>query len=117
MKALLVISIGFAMILTGCSREQVRRLGGALNGEQITVVKTAEVDEESRVVLHGTMTKKCPVAGCWFMLTDETGTIKVDLKNSEFVVVDVPLKSKMVVAGYVITNETERVLEATGLRF
>jgi uncharacterized protein YdeI (BOF family) len=117
MKTLAVISIGLAIILTGCSREQVRRLGGALTGEQMTVAKTADVDEDAPVVLHGTMTKKCPVAGCWFMLTDETGTIKVDLKNSEFVVVDVPLKSKMVVAGYVVTNQTERVLEATGLRF
>ena len=106
-----------ALLVAGCSHEQPRHLGGALTGEEITVAKIAEVQDDSRVVVHGTMTKKCPVAGCWFMLTDESGTIKVDLKNSEFVVVDVPLKSKMVVAGFVVTNETERILEATGLRF
>jgi len=47
----------------------------------------------ARVVLHGRMTQKCPVAGCWFMLHDETGTIKVDTKNAGFVVVDIPLQS------------------------
>ena len=116
MKTLAVICAA-ALTVVGCSKQEVRRLGGVITGEETKIAATAEFDEDSPVILHGTMTKKCPVAGCWFMLTDETGTIKVDLKNSEFVVVDVPLRAKMVVAGYVVTNETERVLEATGLRF
>lgn len=105
------------LLFAGCSKRQVHALGGVVIGDPVTVAGTKEIDSGTRVLLRGTMTKKCPVAGCWFMLTDETGTIKVDLKNSEFVVVDVPLKSKMVVAGYLATNETDRVLEATGLQF
>jgi len=63
------------------------------------------------------MTQKCPVAGCWFMLRDDTGTIKVDTKNAGFVVVDVPLNASMTVAGRVATNGTERFIDATGLRY
>lgn len=63
------------------------------------------------------MTKKCPVAGCWFMLHDESGTIKVDTKNAGFVVVDVPLNSRITVAGRLATNGAERVIDATGLRY
>ena len=63
------------------------------------------------------MIEKCPVAGCWFRLRDQTGTIKVDTKAASFVVVDVPLQQTMTVAGKVATEGNEVVLEATGLRY
>ena len=63
------------------------------------------------------MAKKCPVAGCWFMLQDKTGTIKVDTKNAGFVVVDVPLNTALTVAGRVVTNGNERLIEASGVRY
>jgi uncharacterized protein YdeI (BOF family) len=61
--------------------------------------------------------EKCPVAGCWFVLRDQTGTIRVDTKNGGFVVVDVPLKTTVVVAGQIATNGSERFLDATGVRY
>ncbi|HMJ92351.1 MAG TPA: hypothetical protein VK530_21190, partial [Candidatus Acidoferrum sp.] len=61
--------------------------------------------------------EKCPVAGCWFMLRDSSGTIKVDTKNAGFVVVEVPLQSIVTISGRVVTNGTERFIDATGLRY
>ena len=72
---------------------------------------------DSQVLLHGVLTEKCPVAGCWFMLHDESGTIKVDTKNAGFTVVDVPLRSALVVAGRVTTNGTHRIIDASGIRY
>jgi hypothetical protein len=63
------------------------------------------------------MIEKCPVAGCWFRLQDPTGTIKVDTKSAGFVVVDVPLQSQVIVAGKVVAEGSDVVLEATGLRY
>jgi uncharacterized protein YdeI (BOF family) len=109
--------LAVAALAVGCSKHEPTNLGGVLIGERATVAQMAEFEPGAAVLIEGTMTKKCPVAGCWFMLNDKTGTVKVDLKNSEFVVVDVPLKSKMLVSGRVMTNETERYIEGMGVRF
>ena len=69
------------------------------------------------VVLSGSMIEKCPVAGCWFRLQDETGIIKVDTRSAGFVVVNVPVKSKMVVSGKVIADGDSFSIEATGVRY
>lgn len=116
MKALAIVVLT-VLCFAGCSKREPKSLGGVINGEQTTVAQTAEFEAGEPIVLDGTMTEKCPVAGCWFMLRDQTGTIKVDLKNSEFVVVDVPLNSKMIVSGRVATNGADRFIEATGARF
>ena len=63
------------------------------------------------------MTKKCPVVGCWFMLTEGSRTIKVDTKEAGFVVTDVPVDTKMIVSGRISTNGEERIIAATGLRY
>jgi hypothetical protein len=63
------------------------------------------------------MIEKCPEAGCWFVLRDESGAIKVDTKDAGFVVVGVPLQVSLTVAGRLTTNGTERMLAATGLRY
>jgi len=63
------------------------------------------------------MFEKCPVAGCWLRVRDETGTIKVDTKSAGFVVVDVPLNSKVTVMGKVINEGGEVSLEAEGLQY
>jgi len=116
MKAFLIVAVA-VLFLVGCSKREEKSLGGVIAGERATVAQTSEFNAGDSVVIDGTMTEKCPVAGCWFVLRDQTGTIKVDLKNSEFVVVDVPLKSKMIVAGRVATNGTDRFIEATAARF
>src|SRR5438874_5846422 len=42
----------------------------------------------SQVVVSGTMIEKCPVAGCWFVLRDGTGQVRVDTKAAGFVVTE-----------------------------
>ena len=105
-----------SVFLAGCMREG-GTLGAAVEGAAVPVASIEKVAADVPVVLQGTMTKKCPVAGCWFMLQDQTGTIKVDTKNAGFVVVDVPLNTSLTVAGRVITNGTERFIDATGVRY
>ena len=63
------------------------------------------------------MIEKCPVAGCWLRVQDRTGTIKVDTKSAGFVVVNVPLESKVTVAGKIVMEGDETVIEAEGLRY
>ena len=102
---------------SGCFERTGKTLGNALEGTPISIVATERLTSDLPIVLHGTMTKKCPVAGCWFMLRDETGIVKVDTKNGGFVVVDVPLNTQIAVAGRVVGNGTERFIEATGVRY
>lgn len=63
------------------------------------------------------MIEKCPAAGCWFRLQDETGTIKVDTKSAGFVVSAVPLETKITVAGKIHDTGEEVTIEATGVRY
>ena len=61
------------------------------------------------------MIEKCPTAGCWFMLRDQSGVVRVDTKAAGFVVSDIPLNTKVTVAGKV-KSTAERQIAATGLR-
>ena len=63
------------------------------------------------------MFEKCPTAGCWFRMRDGTGVIKVDTKAAGFVVVNVPLESKVTVAGKVTADGNDVQIEATGVRY
>jgi len=111
------------LFLAGCAERKPKSLGQPFDGTPVAIATLAGTrspessNMSARVVLHGRMTQKCPVAGCWFMLHDETGTIKVDTKNAGFVVVDIPLQSSIVVAGYLMTNGAEKIIDATGLRY
>jgi uncharacterized protein YdeI (BOF family) len=112
-----LVTIALA-ILTGCSERNTRHLGAIFDeAKAATVLHARQTNTEANLILHGTMTQKCPVAGCWFMLQDASGIIKVDTKNAGFVVVDVPLQSTVTIAGRVMTNGTERFIDATGLRY
>jgi uncharacterized protein YdeI (BOF family) len=108
----------FVMLLAGCSEEGTRVLGKPF-AEQATanVTLARQTNVEASIVLRGSLMEKCPVAGCWFMLQDADGILKVDTKNAGFVVVDVPLQSTVTVAGRVLTNGSERFIDATGLRY
>jgi uncharacterized protein YdeI (BOF family) len=116
MRRTLVLAAA-VLALAGCSSRDTTTLGAAVEGTPVPVASIGTAAIESPVVLQGSMTKKCPVAGCWFMLQDETGTIKVDTKNAGFVVVDVPLNARLSVAGRVSTNGTERFIDASGVRY
>lgn len=106
-----------ALVWAGCSSRDATTLGSAVEGTFVPAASIQKTPLESPVVLQGTMTRKCPVAGCWFILQDETGTIKVDTKNAGFVVVEVPLNSRVIVAGRVSTNATGRFIDASGVRY
>jgi uncharacterized protein YdeI (BOF family) len=112
-----LLPLAVAVLLTGCGSRKEATLGSAFEGTTVPIAAARHTNSDARVVLSGTMTEKCPVAGCWFVLRDESGTIKVETKNAGFVVVEVPLRSTLVVAGRVVTNGTERVIDATGLRY
>jgi uncharacterized protein YdeI (BOF family) len=114
MMRLLLLSI-CAALLAGCSGRESKILGTAVEGVAVNIASIPQTTADSRIVLHGTMTKKCPVAGCWFVLKDETGTIKVDTKNGGFAVIDVPLNTSLTVAGRVVMNGRERLIDATGV--
>lgn len=104
-------------VLTGCIEHKEKALGALFEGTPLPISVVKQIHADSQVVVRGKMTEKCPVAGCWFMLRDESGTIKVDTKNAGFVVVDVPLQTSLIVGGRAATNGTERFIDATGVRY
>ena len=106
-----------SLLFAGCSGRAPQTFGTMVESRLVPITAVQQLPIESPVALNGIMTEKCPVAGCWFMLRDESGTIKVDTKNAGFVVVSVPLNSKLTVAGRVMTNGTERFIEADGARY
>ncbi len=72
----------------------------------------------TRCTLSGEMTEKCPVAGCWFMLRDKSGVVRIDTKASGFVVTSVPLHSRVTVTGSVAGGAgMETTVAATGIRY
>jgi uncharacterized protein YdeI (BOF family) len=113
----LLLCAGLAACLGGCSSHESKVLGQIAQGPAVSVAAVPRSAPGSSVVLQGVMTAKCPSAGCWFLLHDATGTIKVDTKNAGFVVVDVPVNASMTVAGLVTTNDNERLIDATGVRY
>ena len=104
-------------LLIGCGDRAARTLGADVEGASISIAFANQTNIDSFVIVHGTLTKKCPVAGCWFFLRDQSGTIKVDTKNAGFVVTEVPLNATLRVAGRVVTNGSERLIDATGARY
>ncbi len=106
-----------ASILIGCGKN-TETVKGAAPGLQVTatVTQLAKAPAKQRVTLRGEMTEKCPVAGCWFMLRDKTGIVRVDTKAAGFVVSDVPLHAIVTVTGTTVPG-SEPSLAATGLRY
>jgi hypothetical protein len=101
-------------LLAGCSRAGGTVLGldpGSASATPIKQLKAADQATSS-----GVMYEKCPAAGCWFMLRDKSGVIRVDTKAAGFTVTDVPINSEVTVRGSV-KDSGERILAAAGLRF
>jgi uncharacterized protein YdeI (BOF family) len=111
------IGLVCVVLLASCGPRQAVVLGRAPRGEARSIASVKTAVDAVPTVLQGVMIEKCPVAGCWFVLRDETGTIKVDTKAAGFVVVDVPLKTRMTVAGSVVTDGADRSIRADGLSY
>lgn len=111
--------VGGALIAcgTGCAPAGSHVLGQA-PGEPFANVASLRQNAGSQpVTVSGIMVEKCPEAGCWFVLKDASGSIRVDTKTAGFVVVEVPLNRQLTVVGQRITNGTEVLLAATGVRY
>lgn len=105
-----------ALLLSGCASQQTSVLGKAPVAQQPTEVRLLPAKAGSVVTIQGEMVEKCPVAGCWFMLRDKTGTVRVDTKQAGFVVSEVPLHTQMTVSGTVAPG-TEVGVKASGVRY
>jgi uncharacterized protein YdeI (BOF family) len=103
--------------LSGCGKPHGTVLGKAPKGEVRTILSVRAGDSPPQVVIAGVMVEKCPVAGCWLRVQDRTGVIKIDTKSAGFAVVNVPLETKVTVAGKVVPDGNDMALEATGLRY
>jgi uncharacterized protein YdeI (BOF family) len=112
-----VYSMIVAALVCGCGNRDSGNLGQDVEGAPVSVTAARQSTSSAPVVVRGTMTQKCPVAGCWFMLRDESGTIKIDTKNGGFVVTDVPLNSTVTAAGILVVNGSERYVDATGVKY
>ena len=100
--------------LVGCAKSGGNILGadpGTESNAQVINLKPS-----SQVIVSGVMYEKCPAAGCWFMLRDRSGVIRVDTKAAGFTVTDVPVNTQLIVRG-TVKQSGERILVATGIRF
>jgi len=113
----LLLALALTVGTFGCHRPQGTVLGKAPSGEPTTVLAVRAGDTPPQVTLSGVMVEKCPIAGCWLRLQDSTGTIKVDTKSAGFVVVNVPLETKITISGRIVNEGDEVLVEASGLRY
>ena len=120
MRSALIRLFCLALLLVlaaGCHKAAGIVLGKRPKGEVRTILAIRAGDTPPKVTISGVMIEKCPVAGCWLRVRDETGIIKVDTKSAGFVVVNVPLESKVTVTGKIVTEGDEVLLEASGLLY
>ena len=110
--ALLAAAVGVA----GCGHGS-RTMGRPSFGETVSIASARAAGRASPVTIEGSMVEKCPVAGCWFILHDRTGAIKVDTKAAGFAVVDLPLRARVRVAGRLREEGSEPIFEADGLAY
>lgn len=115
LKTLVLVSIT-ALALVGCG-SKAKVLGKTPKEKLSTVLAINAGDAPQNLSLEGAIIEKCPQAGCWFRLDDGTGVIKVDTKAAGFVVTEIPLNTKVKVAGKISRQGDETQVAATGLSY
>src|SRR5690242_15277026 len=106
-----------AAALFGCQSEMRHTLGAAFTDTGVVAIQTLAASARPKsVVVQGEMIEKCPVAGCWFVLKDRSGVVRVDTKGAGFVVSEVPVHAKLTVAG-TVTAGTQPGIAASGVRY
>jgi uncharacterized protein YdeI (BOF family) len=109
--------LGLLLLMAGCGKAPETTLGvQPASATTVSVKALTTATKNQKVTLRGEMVEKCPVAGCWFILRDKTGTVRVDTKAAGFVVSDVPLHTTMTVSG-AVTPGSQPGLAATGLSY
>src|SRR5688572_19962101 len=79
--------VGLLLLMVGCGKAPETSLGvQPASATTVTVKALAQSPKAQKVTVQGEMIEKCPVAGCWFILRDKTGTVRVDTKAAGFVV-------------------------------
>ena len=121
LSAIAIAALPALAALAGCSQAvgaASHTMGKPPAGGTITTVANVKplTVKQQPVTLHGTMIEKCPVAGCWFMLRDKTGVIKIDTKNAGFVVSEVPVNTEVTVSGIPAKSGEPRIA-ASGIRY
>lgn len=92
------ILLPILLLLAGCAQMQPAVLGVRPVDAKPTPIASLKPSQAPQTIA-GTMIDKCPIAGCWFRVKDNTGVVKVDTKNAGFVVSSIPLGTHVVVAG------------------
>lgn len=106
-----------SILLAGCGPAGGKVKGTAPLGKPRTILAAQAGDTPRELVFEGKIIEKCPVAGCWFRLDDDSSVIKVDTKTAGFVVTDLPLQTRVTVGGKLVHEGEETILEATGIRY
>jgi len=115
--AVCVIALFCSVFVAGCGQKTEQTMGVRPATEKIVAVKElSSASKSQKVTVRGAMVEKCPVAGCWFVLRDKTGTVRVDTKAAGFVVTEIPLNTPLTVSG-TVTDGAQPGLAATGLNY
>src|ERR1043165_3657422 len=112
-RAVSVLAVLF--LFSACSKQE--GVLGRFERREVLSIAAAKAAPQTSLNLAGKLVEKCPVAGCWFYVQDATGRIKVDTRNAGFVVLDVPIGTRLEVSGTLRRDGAERIIEAQGLRF
>jgi hypothetical protein len=115
LRSISLFTVVVAALLAGCSSTQPAVLGKAPSDGAITPISAITQSAKPQTI-QGVMIDKCPVAGCWFHVRDNSGVVKVDTKYSGFVVMDVPVNSRVTVSG-VYQAGSEQALVASGMSY
>lgn len=114
-------TLGAAVLVLGCAGMRGEVRGRAPGAVAVPVAALRGMKAGSEVTVRGRMAEKCPVAGCWFILQDRAGRVRVDLKAAGFVVADLPLGRTVTVAGHLRRKAGEAPgapeIVAVGARF
>ena len=112
-----VIVVLLAAMIWYLARPQEESYGGSdvasphhMQGSapQVDIVDIADIEPShigQQVAIAGTITKECPHTGCWAIIEDATGQIRIDTKAGGFAL---PLRregSKVQIVGQVIEKE------------
>lgn len=117
-RTLLILGLALGTVhLAGCSPTGGTVLGASPVGDLHTTADARTLPDGTPILVKGELIEKCPVSGCWFVIKDEKGTVKVDTKAASFVVVDVPLHRTLIVAGKTSGKGDLRVVDASGVRY